>query len=162
MKRIIDPYEGHPLHNCFGCSPRNPIGLHLEFFEDGEWLVARWHPSADYEGWHNVVHGGIQALLLDEICAWVVMRKLQTIGVTSKMEVKYIRPVAADAPVLTVRARVLRTVRNLAEIESCLYNAAGELCTRALCTYYDYPPERARDEREFAGCRVEGEDGAAG
>lgn len=157
MDRILDPYEWHPLHNCFGCSPANEAGLKLEFFEDGDDVVTHWRPSRAFEGWRNVLHGGIQALLLDEICAWVVMRKLQTIGVTSKMEVKYLKPVAADDPCLTVRARVLRTVRNLAEIESCLYNSAGELCTRALCTYYDFPPERARSEREFPGCHVAGE-----
>lgn len=158
MKRIIDPYAGRPEHNCFGCSPRNPIGLHLEFFEDGEWLVARWHPSADYEGWHNVVHGGIQALLLDEICAWVVMRKLQTIGVTSRMETRYLAPVTVDNDLLTVRARVTRQVRNIVEIESSLYDDGGKLCTQAVCHYYTFPPERARAERDFAGCRAEGEE----
>lgn len=157
MKRIIDPYENYPTHNCFGCSPRNGAGFKLEFYEDGDEVVTSWRPSSVYEGWHNVVHGGIQALLLDEICAWVVMRKLQTIGVTSKMEVSYLKPVMADNAVLTVRAKIVRQVRNIAEIESCLYDAAGTLCTKALCHYYNYSKERARDERDFTGCRVEGE-----
>ena len=35
-KKIINPWRNHEGYNCFGCSPDNPIGLHLEFYEDGE------------------------------------------------------------------------------------------------------------------------------
>ena len=35
MKKIINPWRNHEGYNCFGCSPDNPIGLHLEFYEDG-------------------------------------------------------------------------------------------------------------------------------
>ena len=45
----------------------------------------------------DTLHGGIQAVLLDEICAWVVLRKLQTTGVTSKMETRYMKPVNTNA-----------------------------------------------------------------
>ena len=30
-KKIINPWRNHEGYNCFGCSPDNPIGLHLEF-----------------------------------------------------------------------------------------------------------------------------------
>ena len=36
MKKIINPWRNHPEYNCFGCCPDNPIGLHLEFYEDGD------------------------------------------------------------------------------------------------------------------------------
>ena len=34
MKKLINPYLEKQGYNCFGCSPKNPIGLHLEFWED--------------------------------------------------------------------------------------------------------------------------------
>ena len=105
-----------------------------------------------------MVHGGIQALLLDEICAWVVMRKLQTIGVTSRMETRYCAPATVDNDALTVKARVTRQVRNIVEIESSLYDDSGKLCTQAVCHYYTFPPERARAERDFTRCRAEEEE----
>lgn len=71
-------------YNCIGCSPDNPFGLHLCFYEDGDDIVTTWKPSPLYQGWLDTLHGGIQALLLDEVCGWVVTRKLQTAGVTQR------------------------------------------------------------------------------
>ena len=34
MKKIINPWEGLDGYMCFGCAPNNPLGLHMEFFED--------------------------------------------------------------------------------------------------------------------------------
>ena len=88
MKKIINPWEGMPGYHCIGCSPNHPFGFHLHFYEDGEDIVSQWQPTPDYQGWLNTLHGGIQALLLDEVCGWVVTRKLQTAGVTSRVEAK--------------------------------------------------------------------------
>ena len=44
-KKIINPLRNHEGYNCFGCSPDNPIGLHLEFYEDGDYIVSTWHPD---------------------------------------------------------------------------------------------------------------------
>ena len=41
MKKIINPWSGNPKYNCFGCSTNNPFGLHMEFYEDGDYLV-KW------------------------------------------------------------------------------------------------------------------------
>jgi hypothetical protein len=59
MKKIINPWRNHPEYNCFGCCPDNPIGLHLEFYEDGDYIVSKWHPQHNYQGWVNTMHGGI-------------------------------------------------------------------------------------------------------
>lgn len=40
MKKIINPWEGLDGYMCFGCAPNNPQGLHMEFFEDGDDIVA--------------------------------------------------------------------------------------------------------------------------
>ena len=66
MIKLNNPYAEHPDYNCFGCSPFNEFGLHLEFWEDGDDLVAKWQPRKSLEGWMGVLHGGIQATLLEE------------------------------------------------------------------------------------------------
>ena len=86
MKKIINPWKGLEGYNCFGCAPNNEAGVRMEFYEDGDEIVSIWKPRPEYQGWIDTLHGGIQAVLLDEICAWVVLRKLQTTGVTSKMK----------------------------------------------------------------------------
>lgn len=83
MKKIINPFIHLDGYNCFGCAPQNPLGLKLTFYEDGDDIVATWQPRPEFQGWLNTLHGGVQATLIDEICGWVIMRKLQTTGVTS-------------------------------------------------------------------------------
>ena len=129
MKKIVNPWKGMAGYNCFGCAPDNPAGFHLEFFEDGDDIVTFWQPSAPYQGWEGIVHGGIQALLLDEVCGWVVTRKAQTAGVTMSMETRYLKPVSASNRRLTVRARIRERQRNILIIDAEILNDEGLRCT---------------------------------
>ena len=155
MKRIINPWINRTGYNCICCSPENPRGLHLEFWEDGEDIVTYWHPHADYQGWINTLHGGIQAMLMDEIGGWVVTRKLQTTGVTSKMEVQYLKPIPTEEEKLTIRGHIARQMRNVAFIETQIENEAGEILSKATLTYFCASKEKALETMGFTGCDVE-------
>ncbi len=155
MKKIKNPWLHKPGYNCIGCSPDNPMGLHLDFWEDGEDVVSRWTPTADYQGWIDTLHGGVQSLLLDEVAGWVVTRKLQTTGVTSKMEVQYVKPISTHDSGLTIRARICRQMRNVAFIEGEIYDAHGEVCTKATLTYFCASRQKAEETMGFCGCDVE-------
>lgn len=146
-----------PGYNCIGCSPDNPFGLHLHFFEDGDDIVSKWKPSGNYQGWLNTLHGGIQALLLDEVCGWVITRKLQTAGVTSKMETRYKRPVSTLDAELTVRAHIREQRRNIVVIDATLADSTGTICTEATCTYFAFPKEKAQRDMHFTQCHTEDE-----
>ncbi len=76
-------------HMCFGCGPDNPIGLHLSFsFNDRDELVTEFVPQTQHQGYDNMMHGGLMAVLLDE-----VMGKLLTLkgirAFTARMETRY-------------------------------------------------------------------------
>ena len=157
MKRIVNPWEGMSGYNCIGCSPDNPFGLHLHFYEDGDDIVSKWKPSGNYQGWLNTLHGGIQALLLDEVCGWVITRKLQTAGVTSKMETRYKRPVSTLDTELTVRAHIREQRRNIVVIDATLADSTGTICTEATCTYYAFSKEKAQSDMHFTEYRTEDE-----
>ena len=158
MKKIINPWKGFEGYNCFGCAPTNEAGVKMEFYEDGDEIVSLWKPRSEYQGWINTLHGGIQAVLLDEICAWVVLRKLQTTGVTSKMETRYRKSIATTDAYVMLRASIKEVKRNLVLIEARLYNEAGELCTEAVCTYFTFSEEKAKAEMFFKTCEVEPEE----
>lgn len=155
MKKIINPWKDTEGYNCFGCSSHNAVGLHMEFYEDGDEIVSKWTPRLEYQGWLHVLHGGIQSVLLDEICGWVVFRKLQTGGVTSKMETRFRKSVSTDEPFLMLRAHLREQRRNLAVVEANLYNSQGELCTEAVCVYYTFSKNKAESEMHFHRCEVE-------
>ena len=57
-------------HACFGCGDNNPIGLRLRFAYAGNGVEASFTPSAEHQGFHDVVHGGIISTVLDEAMAW--------------------------------------------------------------------------------------------
>ena len=138
MKKIINPWRNHEGYNCFGCSPDNPIGLHLEFYEDGDYIVSTWHPEHNYQGWVDTMHGGILSTLIDEVCGWVVTRKLQTSGYTVQLSVKFRKAVP------------------LAYISAEITNSKGELCNEGEAIYFLMNEEKAK-EMGFLHCEVEDE-----
>lgn len=114
-----------------------------------------WKPQPQFQGWIDTLHGGIQAVLLDEICAWVVLRKLQTTGVTSKMETRYMKPVNTNDSHIVLKASIKERKRNIVFVEAAIYNNKEELCTKALCTYFTFSQEKAKEEMHFLNCEVE-------
>ncbi len=145
-QKITNPFISSTSYNCFGCAPSNPIGLKLHFELQDDWLQAQWQPSKEYEGWENVLHGGIQATLLDEIASWIVFVKLKTAGVTSRLEMKFHHPVAISDETITIRARLTKMKRNIAVIEAMLMNRGGIICSSAVFHYFTFPPEKATDK----------------
>ncbi|MDR1455923.1 MAG: PaaI family thioesterase [Tannerella sp.] len=157
MKKIINPWKGVEGYRCFACSPANPSGLHMEFYEDGDDVVCFWKPTVLQQGWLDTLHGGIQSTLADELAAWVIARKLQTAGVTSKMEIRFLRSISTRDARLTIRGRIRERKRNAVFVDTEIYDSAGELCTRAEVIYFVTAPERAREAFHFEGCRTEDE-----
>lgn len=154
MKKIRNPWKDPKNageYNCFACSPYNDLGLQLEFWEDGDDIITHWDPAKTYEGWINVLHGGIQATLLDEVAGWVTMLKLKTTGVTSEMSVKYLKPVTVTSGSVTVRGRLLEMDGRIAKIQTSLYNGAGIECAKALVSYFVFPERVAKRKYNYPG-----------
>lgn len=154
MKKIINAWREIPEYNCFACSTTNPIGLHMEFYEDGEDIVSFWKPQKNYEGWKDTLHGGIISTLIDDVCAWVVNRKMQTYGFTTSLNVKFRKAVSSHDPQITIRARAVKQVHNLLSMHAEVFNSKGELCDEAEVTYFMMSQEKAR-EVGFRRCDVE-------
>lgn len=157
MRKIKNPWIGKEGYNCFACAPHNESGLKMEFFEEGDEVVSIWKPQSAYQGWIDTLHGGIQAVLLDEISAWVILRKLQTTGVTSKMEIRYMHAISTNEAYLTLKAHIVEQKRNLILLEACIYDSQEKLCTKAICTYFTFSKEKAKEEMGFQSCEVEEE-----
>ncbi len=154
MKKIKNPWEDPKNlgdYNCFACSPYNESGLQLEFWEDGDTIVSKWNPCRKYEGWVGVVHGGIQATLLDEIAAWVVMVKLKTAGVTSEMNVQYLKPVKVSKGELTIKGHLTSQQKRIAKIACTLYDGAGNECAKAEVSYFVFPEKVAKARYSYPG-----------
>ena len=160
MKKIRNPYanSGRVDYQCFGCSPNNETGLHLEFWEEGEEVIAKWLPRTSFQGFMNVLHGGIQATLLDEIGSWAVQVKCKTVGVTYSMEVSYRRPVLISDGEITLRARVKRAGSRIAVIQTELIGNDGQVNASGVVKFFLFDSEKAAREYFYPGADAFQED----
>ena len=148
-RKILNPYAKMEGYNCFGCSPNNENGLQMNFIEDGEFLTCEWEPRGFLQGYTNVLHGGIQATLLDEIASWFVQIKLKTAGVTSNMNIRLRRTVPTNQGNLMIRAWLKEVRRNLVDVNVELINPDGRQGTVGVVTYFTYPTDVAREKLRF-------------
>jgi uncharacterized protein (TIGR00369 family) len=73
---------------CFACGPLNPIGLRMEVSYRENKAICRLVLKREFQGWKNIVHGGVVATILDEIMAHAVMRYVGK-AVTTSLQITY-------------------------------------------------------------------------
>ena len=151
MIKLQNPYAEFPGYSCFACSPSNPSGLHMEFYKDGDEIVSKWDPSEHYQGFHDILHGGIQATMMDEIASWVVFVMFDTAGMTYQLNTRFRKPVLISKGIITVRATLVQQQKRIAEIEARLYDGENMLCAEGKANYFIMPREKAVEELHFPG-----------
>ena len=92
---------------CVVCRAKNGRGLRLEFHssEDGR-VEATFACEKTYEGYANILHGGVVSALLDGAMTNCLFAEGHS-GVTAELTVRFRHPVHTDT-VATVRAWVQR------------------------------------------------------
>jgi len=149
MKKIVNPYVKVEGYNCFACSPDNENGLQMTFVEDGDYLISEWTPKGFLAGYNNILHGGIQATLMDEIASWFIQIKLKTAGVTSNMNLRLKRTVHTNQGPLKLRAWLKEVRRNLVDVNVELINPDGKVGAEGVITYYTFSEDVAREKLNF-------------
>ena len=152
MRKIknVHLHEDPSRYNCFGCAPHNSLGLNLEFWEDGETIFTQFEPKKHLVGWENVLHGGIQATLMDEVSGWLVYVKCKTGGVTAQLNVKYRKPVLMDRGPIRVVSKLREMNRRFATIDSELI-CDDEVCAQGELKFYLYPEDIAKTQFHYPG-----------
>jgi len=78
--------------NCLVCGDKNEIGMNLPFDYDGEVAATEYTAEARFEGYKEVLHGGILTALLDEVMAKAIFGK-KILVATVEIKVKFKNPV---------------------------------------------------------------------
>ncbi len=152
--KINNPYNTLADHHCFGCSTRNPIGLKLTFELEGESVKASWNPSRNYQGFEDIVHGGIISTLMDEVAAWAVQLLLKTSGVTSELNVKYLKPLRVSKGQVTVSAEISSVEGKLALVKTVIKDSDDVICAEGLITYFIFPEAVAQKKFRYPGIKA--------
>ena len=131
-------------HHCFGCGPKNPVGLQMQFYTDGKAVVSWVTIPQHLCGWSNLAHGGILFTILDEIMARSIIYGLKCIILTKSITVEFKKPVPMGTEI-RAEGRVLEAViEREALAEGLIVNDAGDVCARATGTFATINPEAAR------------------
>jgi len=90
---------------CFGCSPVNSHGLGLRFYLSENGCYTKCSIPDYLCGIDGIVHGGILALLLDEVSQWAMIARLGKMGMTREISVRFLKAVPTNAEII-VEARI--------------------------------------------------------
>jgi uncharacterized protein (TIGR00369 family) len=153
VRKIINPFAPaiDKPYTCFCCSPRNSIGLNLSFWEDSDEVFTMWNPSDNYDGFPGILHGGLQATVMDEVAAWTVYVKCGTSGVTVNLNVNYKLPAFTGKGALKIVATVIESNKRLARLATKVINSDGTVASEAVITYFLYPYLKAVSDHNYPG-----------
>jgi acyl-coenzyme A thioesterase PaaI-like protein len=116
---------------CFGCGRKNDRGLGLTFELDSHprRLRTRWTPTKEFQGYADIVHGGMIGLVLDELMVnllWV----LKLPAVTAELKLRLHRPAGVGEP-LDSAASIKADKSRLYQMEAEARTVQGELVATA-------------------------------
>ena len=86
--------------HCFVCGDKNPVGLHVQFSLQKEGKVkAEFIPQKIYQGYKDIIHGGIISTLLDEAMVKAALMNGMP-AVTAEITLRFRNPLFAGEKVL--------------------------------------------------------------
>lgn len=128
MSESLDPLVFGPDQRCFGCGPHNTHGMGLRFERDGDDVVTTFTGRDGWEGPPGVLHGGLQATLADEIGAWTLVGIRGQFGLTTTMNLRYLRPARIDEPI-EARGTIIEQTEEKATVRVTLRQGGKRLLT---------------------------------
>lgn len=142
-----------PHNQCFGCGPRNALGLRIKsYWSGGGPSVASFVPQNHHcAAPEHFVNGGILATIVDCHCVCTAMAAAyldagQPIGdaphhyyVTSRLELVYRRPAPIGAPLELSAELAGATERTY--VLSCFVSARSKVCVEAMVEATRVPQE---------------------
>jgi acyl-coenzyme A thioesterase PaaI-like protein len=94
--------DDEPLHrsrSCFVCGTENERGLHLQPRKDGRKVYVEYTPAEAYRGFSSTIHGGLTAMLLDEVVGHAAGLAVDGKAATVELTITYKAPVRVGSPV---------------------------------------------------------------
>lgn len=128
--------------HCFVCGIENQFGLQLSFYNTASGEVScNVTVPGQYQGYPGIVHGGIVAALLDEVCGRAHMGGEQPrFMYTARLEVRYRKNVPVGVP-LSVIGRVLNSKSRTATSSGIIFGPKGEVLAEADALLVEIPEE---------------------
>ncbi len=126
--------------HCFVCGLTNPFGLQLRFDITAPGEVTTYYTVPEkYQGFPGIVHGGVVAAMLDEVCGRVHMGiDPPRFMYTATLEVRYRKNVPIGQP-LRIVGKAIRSKSRTATAMGIIYGPQGDILADADALLVDVP-----------------------
>jgi len=74
--------------HCFVCGDKNEIGLKIDFFDEDGKAKTEFTPTHNFEGYKDILHGGIICTILDEVMIKSIIAQ-DILTVTLEMDIRF-------------------------------------------------------------------------
>jgi uncharacterized protein (TIGR00369 family) len=118
---------------CFACGKGNLEGLQLDFtlLEDGK-IRTEFTPAKKFQGFKDILHGGIMGVLLDETMIHLAFRRGEKV-VTGKIEMRLRKPAKIGEKIIVTAQQISDSKRTL-ELAAEAKTAGGDLLAEGRAT----------------------------
>jgi len=109
MKKILEDDN-----YCFVCGEKNPYGLHLTFSARDGKALAEFIPQKNYQGYKDIVHGGIISALIDEAMVKAALMQGKS-AITAEITVRFKNPLMVwdkaiiEATIIKMNKKIIET-----------------------------------------------------
>ncbi|MFH1282306.1 MAG: PaaI family thioesterase [bacterium] len=122
---IVLEDDGH----CFVCGMNNQYGLKLSWELNRNTTTARFTAEKRFQGYANILHGGITAALLDEAMTRLVWQKYGN-AVSAEMSIRYIKPIYIG-DTLEIMGEIIDKKKNLVYTRGIIKTKSEEIAAKA-------------------------------
>lgn len=119
---------------CFVCGDQNKTGLKVAFFYENGKAKAQYTPTKEFEGYKDILHGGILSALLDEVMIYSLIAQ-GTVTMTIQMEVKFKKP-AKIGEMLLMEGWVTDDKGKILCTEGKIFTEDGTIVAQSKGRYY--------------------------
>ncbi|MEO0367148.1 MAG: PaaI family thioesterase [Pseudomonadota bacterium] len=133
---------------CFVCGRNNDAGLKMVFYDNGvDTVTSTITVKEQYQGYPNIVHGGVLASILDEVVGRVAMiEDHHNFMMTVNMKVQYRLPVPVNTKI-KAEGKLLRLKGRIGKAEGKLTLPDGQIACQAELVLANMPATIATEER---------------
>ncbi len=124
MDNVLPAYK-----NSFFCDPNRKDGLKLKMCHKEGMIYCNFNINNRFEGYRNILHGGIIFGILDVIVWYAIFMETKKICMTRKVEMEFLKPVMCNSPCVA-KGRVVKIRGRDFHVSAWVENESGDVCSK--------------------------------
>jgi uncharacterized protein (TIGR00369 family) len=124
MDGILPTYKG-----SFFCDLDREDGLKLKMYHKDDMVYCNFNIANRFEGYRDVLHGGMIFGILDVIIWYVIFMETKKICMTRHVEMEFVKPVMCNAPYVA-KGKVVKVKGRNFHASAWVEDGNGDVCAK--------------------------------